>query len=244
MRLIRFIPVATLCAAATAFAQADTAGAHAAQDPRVGLKPGWKDAGEASRNLRLVAHRDRPEGFFVPTNPGADGYDNTDMAFRGTDLFVGSYNGFQIWDISKPTAPALRAKVVCPGGQGDVSIYKNLLFSSVQETRSRLDCGTQGVVDTVSAERFRGIRIYDVSDLANPKVVGGVQTCRGSHTHTLVVDPHDAANVYIYNSGTSVIRSARELAGCSDLTPQQDTNTSLFRIDIIRVPLAAPRDAR
>jgi hypothetical protein len=133
---------------------------------------------------------------------------------------------------------------VCPGGQGDPSVYKNLLFLSVEETRGRLDCGTQGVADTVSAERFRGVRIFDVTDLDHPKQVAAVQTCRGSHTHTLVIDPNDPANVYVYVSGTSVVRSGSELAGCARGASISDTTTSLFRIDVIKVPLAAPQNAR
>jgi hypothetical protein len=133
---------------------------------------------------------------------------------------------------------------VCPGGQGDPSIYKNLLFISVEETLGRIDCGTQGVADTVSAARFRGVRIFDITDLDHPKQVAAVQTCRGSHTHTLVTDPKDPKNIYVYVSGTSVVRSPNELAGCSPRAPEQDPNTSLFRIDVIRVPLDAPQNAK
>jgi hypothetical protein len=132
---------------------------------------------------------------------------------------------------------------VCPGGQGDVSIHGNLLFMSVEETRGRVDCGGQGVPDSVSADRFRGVRIFDVSNLDQPRQVAAVQTCRGSHTHTLVVDPRDAANVYVYVAGTSPVRPASELAGCSGRGPEEDPNTSYFRIEVIRVPLAAPRQA-
>jgi hypothetical protein len=134
--------------------------------------------------------------------------------------------------------------VVCPGGQGDVSVHGNLLFMSVEQTRGRLDCGTQGVQTPVSAERFRGIRIFDISDVNNPKQLAAIQTCRGSHTHTLVADPNDAANLYVYGSGTSSVRSAEELAGCSGLDPKEDPNTALFSIDVIQVPLAAPQTAK
>jgi hypothetical protein len=215
-----------------------------AQDPRVGLKPGWNDAGEAILNLRHVAHRPRPEGFFNPSQPADFGYANADLAFSGPYVFVGGYFGIQVWDISNPTNPTLRTTYVCPGGQGDVSVYQHLLFMSVEETRGRLDCGTEGVVDTVSAERFRGVRIFDISNLDHPRQVGAVQTCRGSHTHTLVTDPRDAANVYIYVSGTNQVRPGSELAGCSDRTPEEDPNTSLFRIEVIQVPVAAPHEAR
>jgi hypothetical protein len=133
---------------------------------------------------------------------------------------------------------------VCPGGQGDVSVHGNLLIQSVEHTRARIDCGTQGVQATVSPERFRGIRIFDISDLGKPRQVAAVQTCRGSHTHTLVIDPDDKANLYVYGSGTGTVRSAEELAGCSGLKPEEDPNTALFSIDVIQVPLSAPETSR
>lgn len=214
------------------------------QDPRVGLGPGWTDAGQAARRLELVADRPRPQGFFNPAQMGDFGVVNTDLAFSGNHVFVGSYNGFQIWDISSPSNPRLRSSLVCPGGQGDVSVYRNLLFMSVEETRGRMDCGTQGVADTVSTDRFRGVRVFDIGNLDQPRQVAGIQTCRGSHTHTLVTNPRDSANVYVYVSGTGPVRSAGELTGCSGRSPEEDPNTSLFRIEVIRVPVAAPQDAR
>lgn len=225
------------------------AGAAAAQnpdtsDPRVGLRGGYQDAAQAILNLELVSHTPRPEGFYNAANPGDFGFVNADLAFDHNLVVQGGFNGVQFWDVSKPASPKLRATIVCPGGQGDVSVYHNLLFMSVEETRGRLDCGAQGIQDTVSAERFRGVRIFDISNLDAPKQVADVQTCRGSHTHTLVVDPNDKANVYIYVSGTSVVRSPNELAGCSGLPPEKDPNTSLFRIDVIKVPLAAPQNAK
>jgi hypothetical protein len=237
------LSLALVAAAPALRAQAGSASPKAI-DPRVGLRAGWKDAGEAAMNLRLVWHRDRPDGFFDAANLGNFGFLNSDLAFKGDYVFQGNFNGFQIWDISNPAGPALRTTFVCPGGQGDLSVYRNLLFMSVEEIRGRVDCGTQGVPDTVSAERFRGVRIFDISDLDHPKQVAAVQTCRGSHTHTLVLDPRDTANVYIYVSGTSVVRSPNELAGCSGRPPEEDPNTSLFRIEVIRVPLAAPQEAK
>ena len=213
-------------------------------DPRVNLRPGWKDAGVAARGVRLVGHADRPEGFYNPSDVGDPHYWNSDLAFKGNLVFQGSFNGIQVWDITTPSRPTLKGTLACPGGQGDVSVLGNLLFYSVEETRGRLDCGDQGVADTVSAERFRGVRIFDITDVAHPKQVAAVQTCRGSHTHTLVPDPKDPNNVYVFVSGTSVVRSPNELAGCSSAPPDQDPNTSLFRIDVIKVPLAHPQDAR
>jgi len=232
--------VAILVAPPTARAQSEPT----AEDPRVGLGAGWLDARMAIRNLSLVAHRVRPRGFVNPENPGDFTVVNTDLAFQGNLAFVGSYNGFQVWDISTPTNPQVRATHVCPGGQGDVSVYGNLLFVSVEETRGRIDCGTEMIADTVSAERFRGVRIFDVSSAERPRQVAAVQTCRGSHTHTLLTPVGDRENVYIYVSGTSGVRPAAELEGCSGLPPDEDPNTSLFRIEVIQVPLAAPQNAR
>ena len=215
-----------------------------AGDPRVGLGAGWMDAEEAAGNLELVANVPRPEGFFDPADMGSFSFANSDLAFSGDYAFVGNYNGFQIYDVSEPSSPTLRTSVVCPGGQGDLSVYRNLLFMSVEETRGRLDCGTQGVQDTISTERFRGVRIFDISSLDQPRQVASIQTCRGSHTHTLVTKPGDTESIYVYVSGTGGVRPAAELGGCSGLRPQEDPNTSLFRIEVVQVPLAAPEQAR
>src|SRR5215831_16254008 len=268
-------------------------------DPRVGLKPGFHDAGQAAKNMELVATLPKPAGFFDPSNPsggpmpgaagrgtaspagsppagtppaetapagtpatgaapanaavapaagrgrGPSGLDfaNSDIAFQRADLFLGNFNGFNAYDIETPKKPRLLSSVVCPGGQGDMSVYGHLLFMSVEQTRGRIDCGTQGVTEVASAERFRGVRIFDISDITKPKQVAAVQTCRGSHTHTLVTDPKDAANIYVYGSGTSSVRSGEELAGCSSKDPNDDPNTALFSIDVIKVPLAAPEKA-
>ena len=171
-------------------------------------------------------------------------YANSDLAFRGEHLFVGSFHGFNTYDVEDPRRARLIASVVCPGGQGDVSVHRNLLIMSVEETRGRLDCGAQGVEGRVSRERFRGVRIFDVTDLRKPRQIAAVQTCRGSHTHTLVVDPDDRANIYVYGSGTGTVRSAEELAGCSGKDPKDDPETALYSIDVIQIPLAAPETAR
>ncbi|HZF67975.1 MAG TPA: hypothetical protein VEZ47_08050 [Gemmatirosa sp.] len=247
----RVFPSLTLLASAALLApvhgvhaQADSTARARGADPRVTLRAGWMDAQEAASNVSLVAHRPRPEGWFNPAQMGDFNFANADLAFSGTLAFQGGYNGVQIWDVSTPSSPTLRGTLVCPGGQGDVSVHGKLLFMSVEETRGRVDCGGQGVQDTVSAERFRGVRIFDLSDIARPRQVAAVQTCRGSHTHTLVTDPRDAANLYVYVSGTSPVRPGSELAGCSGGTPEEDPSTARFRIEVIRVPLAAPQDAR
>ena len=156
---------------------------------------------------------------------------------------MGNFHGFNTYAIEDAKKPKLLASIVCPGGQGDVSVHGNLLFMSVEQTRGRVDCGTQGVPETASAERFRGVRIFDISDLRKPKQVAAVQTCRGSHTHTLVTDPNDKANIYVYGSGTGAVRSGEELAECSGGEPKDNPNTALFSIDVIKVPLAAPEKA-
>src|SRR5262249_7596128 len=238
------------------------------KDPRVGLKPGLRDAGEAAKGLEKIASLFKPDGFFDPKVPAGTAtpperdpnlpppdpneppdprfanmlaFANSDLAFSGTHLFMGSFHGFNTFDIERPNRPKLAASIVCPGGQGDVSVHGNLLFLSVEQTRGRLDCGTEGVTTPVSAERFRGVRIFDITDLAKPKQVAAIQTCRGSHTHTLVTDPKDRVNIYVYGSGTSSVRSGEELAGCAK--EPEDPNTALFSIDVIKVPIAHPEQA-
>ena len=170
-------------------------------------------------------------------------FSNTDMAFSKNTLVAGNYHGFNIYDISSQGTPELMSSVVCPGGQGDVSVVGDLLIMSVQETRSRLDCGLQGVAEDVSDERFRGIRIFDISDLRAPKQVGAVQTCRGSHTHSVVSGPGDDGKIIVYNSGTSSIREREEMDSCFDESPG-DPRTALFRIDVIEIPVANPALSR
>ena len=219
---------------------------------------------------------------------------NSDLAFQGSHLFQGNFYGVNIFDISNPAKASLLTSMVCPGGQGDVSVYKNLMFMSVEMPNGRLDCGVEGFppepapaeeakdkdkddkdkdgkktdaekdknsdagkdadkdkekepkrrIPAAQKDRFRGVRIFDISDIRKPKQVAAVQTCRGSHTHTLVVDPNDKDNVYIYVSGTSFVCQTEELAGCSGEKPDKDPNTALFRIDVIKVPVAAPQDAK
>ncbi len=221
------------------------AAAYAADDPREDLAPGYIPWSEATSNVELLDNDPRVAPFDAP--PGNFGFVNSDLAFSGDRAFVGSFNGFQVYDLSDPTDPVLESSFVCPGGQGDLSVYGDLLFMSVEETRGRIDCGTQGAPGAVNAERFRGVRIFDISDVANPVQLPGVQTCRGSHTHTIVTDPDDPANIYVYNSGTSGVRSPLELAGCENAaltaSPVTTGNPTQWRIDVIKVPLAAPETA-
>jgi hypothetical protein len=205
-------------------------------DPREGLRAGRFDAAEASWNLKVVSKTQPPERFV--------GSMNSDIAFTGKYAIQGNFNGFQIWDISTPSKPVLTTAFYCPASQSDVSVYKNLLFVSGEGFGGRVDCGGQGVQDTVSKDRLRGIRIFDITDIANPKYIANVQTCRGSHTHTVLEHPADKENIYVYVSGSAPVRSPSELPGCVNATPDKDPNSALFRIEVIQVPLANPAAAK
>lgn len=251
-------------------------------DPRAKLTAGMYDAGETSNGMRHVGLIRKPDAFQLGTDNADDpkvkqmlasigigdpsqmpkafqlmlaqlAFANSDLAFQGNHVFMGNFYGMSIYDISDPANAKAIASIICPGGQGDPSVYKNLLFMSVEMPNGRVDCGVQGFAPdpagqgqgpSANKDRFRGVRIFDISDIRNPKQVAAVQTCRGSHTHTLVVDPKDKKNVYIYVSGTSFVRQNEELAGCSGGTPDKDPNTALFRIEVIKVPLAAPQDSK
>lgn len=283
-------------------------------DPRVGLKAGLYDAGEAASGIERLVSLPKPAGFAPdlaaiaaadaappppaggtppaaaaagastmasappqPRAPNPYGSTNSDLAFGGTHMFVGNYNGVNFYDISDPAKIKLMTSLVCPGGQGDVTVYGHLLFMSVEAANGRLDCGTQGIPlpagyvpptpppaasaapgapgipgapparaprspDPASADRVKGVRIFDITDITRPKQVADVQTCRGSHTHTLLVDPKD--NVYIYVSGSATVRPKDELGGCSGAEPNVDPDTALFTIVVIKVPLAHPEMAK
>jgi hypothetical protein len=193
--------------------------------------------------MRLVSNTPPSPDIINRTEPGDFRLVNSDLSFRGNYVIQGNYSGVQVWDISNPKIPRLYKAFVCPGSQSDVSVYRNLLFVSGEALNGRTDCGTQGIQDTVDHHRLRGIRIFDGTDLANPKLITNVQTCRGSHTHTVVTSPTDTSNVYIYVSGSAPVRSPNELAGCSVGAIDSTPNTALFRIEVIQVPLANPEQA-
>ena len=250
----------------------NTIAVNLSDDPRSGLTPGLYIADEAIMNLELVASLKKPIGFFDPNNPEGKrpedpgkekdedeevsvleasrsllspmlSFSNTDMAFQDDLLVTGSYHGFNMYKIKNDGIPDLISSVVCPGGQGDVSIVGDLLIMSVEQVRGRVDCGREGVGKDASPERFRGIRIFDISDQSRPKQVGIVQTCRGSHTHSVVSGPSADGKIIVYNSGTSSVRDEEELEQCVGDIPG-DERTALFRIDIIEIPISDPSKSR
>ena len=214
-----------------------------------GISAGRLEELEATANGNVPESPDEGEDEDEDENsdprPALLSFSNTDLLFSGNYMVAGNYHGFNTYDISNARAPRHIGSVVCPGGQGDVSLVGNLLIMSVQEARGRLDCGLQGVPEPVSNERVRGIRIFDVSDFTSPTQVAAVQTCRGSHTHTVVSDPTTTSgNIYVYVSGTSAARDDEELAGCSNDSPFEDENSALFRIEVIEIPVENPAAAR
>lgn len=239
-------------------------------DPRAGLAGGLYHAEEAILNLELVTSLKKPVGFFDPNNlternaedlsDDSDevkstemasrgrrspmlSFSNTDMAFQNNFLIAGNYHGFNIYDISQKEKPELLVSVVCPGGQGDISIVGDLLIMSVEETRGRVDCGLEGINSEPNPVRFRGLRIFDISNIKNPQQVGLVQTCRGSHTHSVVNQRTNDGKILVYNSGTSSVRDEEELEQCIG-NVAGDNRTALFRIDIIEIPIENPEDSK
>ncbi|HKC41292.1 MAG TPA: hypothetical protein VKC15_17245, partial [Gemmatimonadales bacterium] len=244
MKTTSLLAALALSLAACARSKVNMSTTAPSPDPRVGLRAGWMNAAEAGWNIRLVSTTPPSEHFINRASPGDFSFINSDISFAGPYVIQGNFAGVQVWDISNPKSPRLHKAFVCPGSQSDVSVYRKLLFVSGEALNGRTDCGTQGVSDTVSHDRLRGIRIFDITDIANPRPITQVQTCRGSHTHTVVTSPGDTDNVYVYVSGSAPVRSPSELAGCSDALPDSNPNSALFRIEVIQVPLAHPEQAR
>jgi hypothetical protein len=209
-----------------------------AADPRNNLKPGRFDAGVAASNMRLVSFSRKPAQF--DTVRGLT-FINSDVAFGTHYVYQGNFAGFSIWDVSNPSKPVLASVMDCITSQGDPSIVGNLLFISAEGAGNRNDCGKGGVQDP--KDHMQGIRIFDVSNPHAPKLIKNVQTCKGSHTHTVIPSPTNPKIVYLYVSGQQAARAATELAGCNNGTDPADPNNSLYQLDIIKVNVDHPEQA-
>ncbi|MDA0564945.1 hypothetical protein LG943_11515 [Streptomonospora sp. S1-112] len=131
----------------------------------------------------------------VPLSAPLDGT-GTDLAFSGDYAIDGNYNGFIVYDISEPESPQVVSQVLCPGGQGDVSVSGDLLYYSVDSPRASDECGAPASTPA-DANAFEGVRIFDLSDKSNPEYVAAVPTDCGSHTNTLVPGDRDTDYVYV-----------------------------------------------
>jgi hypothetical protein len=205
------------------------------EDPRAGLGAGLFDAEVVTDGIDLLSTQPKPVGVNAT---------NSDLAFSGDYAYSGNYNGVNIYDVSDPASPVLDTSVLCPGNQNDISTYGDLLILSVEATSGRVDCKTTAELPGGAANPqnvFRGIRIFDISEPTNPVNVAEVQTCKGSHTHTIVGEKD--GDLYVYGSGTAGVRSTAELARCSGASSLLDPDTANFAIDIIRIPLDDPGSA-
>jgi hypothetical protein len=207
-------------------------------DPRNGLSAGMLDAATAASGMRLVSFTPKPAEF--DTVRGLT-FINSDLAFRGNLVYQGNFAGFSIWDVSNPAKPVMMSVMPCITSQGDPTIVGNLLFISAEGLGNRNDCAKGGVQD--AKDHMAGVRIFDVSNPRAPKLVKNVQTCKGSHTHTLIPSPTDKGVVYLYVSGSQGARPDSELAGCKNGDDPADPMNSIYRLDVIKVPLANPTQA-
>ncbi|HKO33779.1 MAG TPA: hypothetical protein VJY85_08550, partial [Candidatus Limnocylindria bacterium] len=174
----------------------------------------------------------------LPKNEHSFDFFNSDMAFWGDTLVQGSYDGFRLVDISQPTAPRLIADVECRGPQGDVSIWEDLVFVSVDRPQTSPGCDSE---DAEKADPlfvppeggWEGIRVFDVSEARRPRLITSVATDCGSHTNTLVPDPdHDRLLLYVSSYALSI---EPDLApGC--VNPHG-------HISVVEVPLDDPASA-
>ncbi len=208
-------------------------------DPRSNLKPGRFDAGTASSNMKLVSFSHTPAQF---DSVRGLTFINSDISFGTHYVYQGNFAGFSIWDVSDPAKPVLASVTECITSQGDPTNIGNLLFISAEGAGNRNDCAKGGVQDP--KDHMAGVRIFDVSNPHAPKLIKNVQTCKGSHTFTPVPSPTDKNIVYLYVSGGSAARPATELAGCKNGTDPADPTNSLYMLDIIKVPLDHPENAK
>lgn len=174
----------------------------------------------SSPNMSLIANLPK-RGAFEPT-----GAYNSDLAFQGDYAYAGNYQGFTVYDISDPAAPTEVVQVVCPGAQNDISVLGDILVLSVDASRSDESCNSVGQGAEVK-ESWEGIRVFDISDPANPRYAAAVETDCGSHTHTLA-PAKDGATLYAYVSSYSP-RST-----FPDCQPPHD------KISIVKIPVADP----
>ena len=213
-----------------------------ANDPRYKLTPGLYDAGETSMGMKHLLLLKKPDSFQL----GVSDPDDPKVQKMLGQLGMGA--GMKLPKELQLVIAELAFS------NSDLAFQGNHLFQGNFYGMNIYDISNPAPPPAghekerrppvAQADRFRGVRIFDISDIKNPKQMAAVQTCRGSHTHTLVVDPNDKDNVYIYVSGTSFVRQPEELAGCSGEAPDKDPNTALFRIEVIKVPVAAPQDAK
>ena len=208
-------------------------------DPRNGLKPGkGGDAGEVAHGMKLMSLT--PKAAVFDSVNGLD-FANSDIAFGGKYVYQGNFAGFSIWDISNAAKPVLMSTVKCQTSQGDPSIYGNLLFVSAEGAGNRKDCGKAPVTDP--SQHTAGVRIFDVSNPSEPKLVKNIETCKGSHTHSLLPSKKDKNILYIYVSGSGGARAENDLPGCKNGTDPADTTNAMYRLDVIKVDLRKPDSA-
>src|SRR6266545_3998067 len=139
-----------------------------------------------SQNMKLLASLPRT------------GTTNSDFAFWGHLAYQGNYNGFRVIDISEPEHPSVLADVDCGSGQGDVTVWRNILVRSVDYPMTERSCAGERSPNPTIPGQFEGVQIFDVSNPSAPQLVKLVDTDCGSHTNTLIPDPaHGRVLIYV-----------------------------------------------
>ncbi|QZY29476.1 LVIVD repeat-containing protein [Nocardioides coralli] len=179
---------------------------------------------QASLEMELLAN--------IPKNGAFSDYGSfsSDLAFQDDYAFAGNYNGFTVYDISKPKKPTQVAQVLCPGSQNDVSVHEDLLVLSTDSSRSNDSCDNTSQSATMK-ESWEGIKVFDISDPEEPAYVAAVETKCGSHTHTLAPSK-DGDDLFVYVSSYS----PRDTF--PDCQPPHDL------ISVVQVPVDEPAAAR
>ncbi len=177
-------------------------------------------------NMHAKGHSPHPATFFG--EPDGVRHINSDIAFWGTLAFHGNYDGFRIIDISDPDTPQEVSHQRCNGDQGDIFVWDNILLRSWNSKKTvPRTCDGQ----TVPAG-WEGVHVFDISDTADPVLVGSVSLPCGSHTLT---GARDGDRLIVYSNNSSS-------AGCVDGTRANDDPVGDFT-DVIEVPLANPAAA-